>query len=164
MAFLWDFSLCTLSWHCGAGFAGLHKTQALSTFRLLTSWKLIASELCIIRRAISLSSLRLGAMTHVMDGYCITSFSPLELKRKIQFLYKQSCSPPPRLFIFFSILLPPFPCLLWNQCLCRELRRRRDTSCSRKKTGDCENQRGVTADPAWDLAVPLLNISNKGLK
>lgn len=40
----------------------------------------------------------------------------------------------------------------------------RDTGCSRKKTGDCENQRGVTADPVWDLAVPLLNISNKGLK
>lgn len=39
---------------------------------------------------------------------------------------------PPRLFFFFN-LLPPFPRLLWNQCLCRELRKRRDTSCSRKK-------------------------------
>lgn len=91
MSSLWDFSLCTLSWYCGAGFAGLYKTQTPGTFRLLTSWKLIVSELCIIHRAISLSSLRLGAVTHVMDGYCITSFPPLELKRKIQFLYNQSC-------------------------------------------------------------------------
>lgn len=59
----------------------------------------------IISSAISLSSVLPAALTHVMDGDCITPFPPLRLQRKIQFLYNRPC-------YFFVPSIPSFLCPL----------------------------------------------------
>lgn len=116
---------------------------SIFSLALLTSWKLIVSELCIISSVISLYSLRLSGMTHVIDGYCITSFSPHELSGKSNFYINRLC------FCFF--LQPSLLSLLWNQFLCREKWRCRDTSCNSTTVTEQQEFRRPERCHSWSV-------------